>query len=131
MTGKDQSFKALLGGLVDQISLLVRQEIRLAQAEMTGKLAKLQNGAISLLTGVLLAFCALLILLQALVLALANFMPMPVAAMLVGLLSAGAAFVLIRQGMANFKTTRLVPERTLDAVRKDKGMVMEKVNEQR
>ena len=126
MSTQDHGFKSLLSGLVDQISQLVRQELRLAQAEVSEKFAQAQSGGLLIFAGMLLAFCALLILLQALVLALANLMPTTAAAVLVGVTTAAVAFVLIKQGQRKLKVTNLVPERTITAVVKDKEMVLEK-----
>ncbi|TQV70088.1 phage holin family protein [Denitrobaculum tricleocarpae] len=126
MSNQDLSIKSLLSGLVDQISQLVRQELRLAQAEVSQKIAQAQAGGLAVFAGMLLAFCALLILLQALVLALSNIMPPTVAAILVSLTTAAVAFALIKQGQRKLKVTNLVPERTIAAVRRDKELVMEK-----
>src|SRR3546814_13839240 len=80
----DTSIGNLVSGLVSDIGLLIRQELRLAQAETAEKLEQAQNGIYAVITGLLLAFCGLLILLQALVLGLSNHMPDWVAALPVG-----------------------------------------------
>src|SRR3546814_15609070 len=100
----------LVRGLVSDIGLLIRQERRLAQAETAEKLEQAQNGIYTVITGLLLAFCGLLILLQALVLGLSNHMPDWVAALLVGGVLAIIAFVLIHQGAKNLKPGNLIPE---------------------
>src|SRR3546814_6523354 len=100
----------LVRGLVSDIGLLIRQERRLAQAETAEKLEQAQNGIYAVITGLLLAFCGLLILLQALVLGLSNHMPDWVAALLVGGVLAIIAFVLIHQGAKNLKPGNLRSE---------------------
>src|SRR3546814_8570913 len=102
----DTSIGNLVSGLVSDIGLLIRQELRLAQAETAEKLEQAQNGIYAVITGLLLAFCGLLILLQALVLGLSNHMPDWVAALLVGGVLAIIAFVLIHQGAKNLKPGR-------------------------
>jgi VIT1/CCC1 family predicted Fe2+/Mn2+ transporter len=98
---------------------LVRQELQLAQSEASEKLKQAQNGIYAVTTGLLVAFCALLILLQAVVIALSNVLPAWLAAVSVGLTLAVVAFLLIRQGRNNLKARNLIPERTLRAARSE------------
>src|SRR3546814_15547851 len=108
----DTSIGNLVSGLVSDIGLLIRQELRLAQAETAEKLEQAQNGIYAVITGLLLAFCGLLILLQALVLGLSNHIPHWVAPLRVGGVLAIIAFVLIHQGAKNLKPGNQIPERT-------------------
>jgi len=107
----------LLSGLVHDLSQLVRPELRLAQAEVSEKLQQAQNGIYAVTTGLLVAFCALLILLQAVVIALSNVMPAWLASVAVGGVLALVALLLIRQGRKNLQARNLIPQRTLRAAR--------------
>lgn len=109
----DVSIGQLVSDLIKDVGQLVRQELRLAQAEVSEKLQQAQNGVYAIATGLLVAFCALLILLQALVIALGNVLPPWLAAVSVGLVLALIAFVLFRQGRKNLKARNLIPERSL------------------
>jgi hypothetical protein len=129
MTYPDQSFTSLLKELIGELGQLIRQELRLAQAEASEKVSQAQNGVIALIVGLLFAFSALLILLQAVVVALATVMPAWLASVIVGLVVAVIAFILVRQGQSNLNPVNLVPERTLNAMRSDRDMVMGKVND--
>jgi hypothetical protein len=113
--------------LIAGINTLLRQELRLAQAESSEKLSQAMTGLISLLVGLLIAFSALLVLLQALVLALSNVIAATYAALIVGGGVAVVALILILQGQSRVKIGSLVPERTMKAMREDREMVMEKV----
>lgn len=124
----ETSFAALLKELIAEIGQLFRQELRLARAETGEKLAQAQNGVIALVVGLLLAFSALLILLQAVVIALSEVMPAWAASVVVGGVIAIVAFILIRGGQNNLKLTNLAPTRTLESMRRDRDMVMEKVD---
>lgn len=117
----EPSIGHLVSGLIADLGQLVRQELHLAQAEASEKLQQAQNGAFAVVTGLLVAFCALLILLQAVVIALSNTMPPWAASLVVGVVLAGVAFVLIRQGSRKLEARSLVPERTLRAGRTDAG----------
>ena len=111
----------LVGELIEDLGQLVRQELRLVQAEASEKLRQAQTGVYAVVTGLLIAFCALLILLQAVVTALAKTMPLWLASLSVGLVLALIAFLLIRHGRNNLKAKNLVPERSLRAGRGEPG----------
>lgn len=117
MATTDNTIGQLVSGLVSDISLLVRQELRLAQAETSEKLEQAQSGLYAVITGLLAAFCALLILLQALVIGLTKVMPAWAASLAVGGVLALIALILVRQGAKNLQPRNLVPERTLRAGR--------------
>ena len=107
----------LVGELIGDLGQLVRQELRLVQAETAEKLRQAQSGVYAVVTGLLVAFCALLILLQAVVTALAKTMPLWLASLSVGLVLALIALLLIRHGRNNLKAKNLIPERSLRAGR--------------
>lgn len=127
MASHDQPVKTLLAELIAGINTLLRQELQLAQAESSEKLSQAMAGLISLIVGLLVAFCALLVLLQALVLALSNVIAPAYAALIVGGGVAVVAFILIQQGQSRVKIGSLVPERTMKAIGEDRELVMEKV----
>jgi len=124
----ENSFASLLRDLIAEIGQLFRQELRLARAEAGEKLAQAQHGIVAIIVGLLLASSALLILLQAVVLALSQVVPAWAASAIVGVAVAVIAFILIRGGQGSLKLTNLAPTRTLDAMRRDRDMVMEKVD---
>ncbi len=127
MASQDQPIKSLLADVFSGITTLLRQELQLVQAESSEKLSQAMTGFLSLLVGLLVGFSALIILLQALVLALSNVMAPTYAALLVGGTVALVAFILIQQGQSRVKAGNLMPERTMKAMREDREMVMEKV----
>lgn len=129
MTYQDTSLASLVKDLIGEIGQLIRQELRLARAETGEKLAQAQNGIIGIVVGLLLAFSGLLVLLQAVVIALANVMPAWLASVIVAVVVVGVGFMLVRQGQSNLSPANLVPERTLKAMRTDKDMIVEKVND--
>jgi uncharacterized BrkB/YihY/UPF0761 family membrane protein len=114
----EASLGQLVSELISDLGQLVRQELRLAQSEVSEKFKQAQHGLYAIVTGLLVAFCALLILLQALVIALSNAMPPWLAAVVVGAVLAVIAFILIRQGRENLKARNLIPQRSLRAGRK-------------
>jgi hypothetical protein len=127
MSSTGLTLKTLLRDLITEVSELIREELRLAQAEAAEKVSRAQYSVIAIAAGLLSAFCALLILLQALVIGLAELMPAWAASLAVGGVMAVAAFLLVRHGQSGLSPANLVPERTLDSVRRDKDLVIEKV----
>jgi len=125
----DQSFTSLLKELIGEVGRLIRQELQLAQAETSEKVSQAQNGAIAVVIGLLLAFCALLILLQAVVVALAAEMAPWLASVIVGVVVAVLGLTFIMVGKRKLRPSSLMPDRTLDAMRKDRDMVVRKVND--
>ncbi len=119
----DQSFKTLIRELFEDVGLLIRQELRLVQAETTQKFSKARHGLMSLAIGVLLGFCSLLILLQALVVALAEFMDPWLASVLVAVGTGIVALILIKSGQSRLDPQNLTPDRTIRSVQKDSELV--------
>ncbi len=127
MPASDPSLTTLLRDLIGDLSELIRQELRLAQAEVGQKVARAQMSVICIAAGLLSAFCAVLILLQAAVIGLAEVMPAWAASLSVGGTMAITAIVLMKIGQRGLSPANLIPERTLDALRRDKELVIEKV----
>ena len=126
MAHSDHTLRSLGGEQIGDISRLIRQELRLAQAEAGEKATQIQHGLISLVAGLLLAMAALLVLLQALVIGLAQVMPVWLASVIVGVVVALIAFGLVRLGQSSLQSTNLVPERTMQSMRDDKDMILER-----
>jgi uncharacterized membrane protein YqjE len=126
MATQDQSVKSLLVELVNNVGRLVRQELQLAQVETTEKATQALEGVFAIIGGLFVAFAALLILLQAVVVGLAEFVEPWLASLIVGVVLAVIAFVLIKYGQSNLKVENLTPDRTLKVMREQKDMVMER-----
>lgn len=92
---------------------LIATEVRLAKAEIGEKIDQIQTGLVSVITGLLISFIAVMVLVQALVAGLAVFMEPALAALLVGgaLLAIGLTF--LSYGSSNLNTENMVPRRTL------------------
>jgi len=128
MAYTDQSVRSLLSELVREVTELFRQELRLARAETGEKFVQVQSGAISLLAGFLIAFVALLVLAQAMVIGLSNFVEPWLAAVIVAVVLAIIGLFLVKAGQSSLKPDNLVPERTIRTIRDDKDMLVEKVS---
>ena len=122
----DRSLKELLGDLTQSVTTLFRKEIELARAETSEKISHAGVAAGALAGGGILALAALIVLLQALVIALTELGLAPaLSALIVGGVVAIIAFALIYKGMNDLKASNLAPTRTVEALRRDAQMVKE------
>ena len=123
---EDSSLKELFGDLTNSVSTLFRKEIELTRAETSEKVSQAASAAGSIAGGAILALAALIVLLQALVLALTELGLAPaLSALIVGGVVAIIAFALIYKGINDLKASNLAPTRTVDSLRQDARMVKE------
>ncbi len=121
-----RSIGELLRDLASNSASLVRQELVLARTEAHDKLHQSTTAIMALMAGALLAFAALIVLLDALVYGLTEAgLERWLAALIVGGVVAAIGFILVRKGQNDLSATRLAPERTVSSVRKDMNMVKE------
>jgi hypothetical protein len=123
---EDASTGQLVGRLTEQISRLVRDEARLAQAEVTQKAKRLGIGA-GLFGGAgLFAFLGVAVLVAAAVLALALVLPGWLAALVVAVVLLAVAGVLALVGRKDVqKGTPPVPTEAIASTRTDIQTVKE------
>jgi len=121
------STTGLLSRLVDEVSTLLRKELALAKAELSESINEAKLGAISLAAGGAVLFAALLVLLAAATLALSHVVSDWLAALIIGVITAVVGFVMLQSGKKKFEATHLKPERTQDALRRDKDMVERRI----
>jgi uncharacterized membrane protein len=113
----------LLGQLGGDIASLVRKEAELVRAEVSEKVKAAGKAVVDLAAGGLLLIAALLVLLQALVLALSKLMDPIWAALLVGLVVAGVGYLLVRTGMKAISLKGLAPDRSARQLKKDAHLI--------
>jgi len=118
----------LLGSLTEQVTSLVRDEVRLAQAEVTQKAKRLGVGA-GLFGGAgLFAVLGLSALVTAAILGLAHVMPGWLAAIVVGVVLFLVAGVLALIGRKDVRqATPPLPTETIESVQDDIATVKEGV----
>ena len=127
---------ALLRDLVDKIRGLLREELRLAKAEMREQLALAGRNLVWIGVGAGLALAAVLILCIALnrglTVLFSQFMAREIAVWLVplllGVVLAAAGAVLIAKGMQTLREHfNLVPEKTKQTLKEDREWLRQKV----
>ena len=106
--------------LVSQVTGLVRTESRLARAEISEKATRALSGMAMILLGMVLLIPALVVLLQAAIAGLVeNGMQTSVAALIVGGAALVLGMVLGLIGWSMAKPASLVPDKTIDQLKRD------------
>lgn len=122
----DRSLKDLLADLSNSITTLFRKEIQLARAETSEKVTQVAVAIGSIAGGAILALAALIVLLQALVIALTEVgVPAGWASLIVGGIVAIVAYAMIHKGTSDLKAGNLAPNRTVDSLKRDAQVVKE------
>jgi acyl-coenzyme A thioesterase PaaI-like protein len=129
MQTDDRSLKDLLSDLSNSITTLFRKEIQLARAETSEKVTQVAVSLGSIVGGAILALAALIVLLQALVIGLAEAgIPPGWASLVVGVVVAGIAYAMVHKGTSDLKASHLAPARTVDSIKRDAQMVKEQAS---
>jgi hypothetical protein len=118
---RDQrSLGELFGDLSRQMSALVRQEIELARTEVTGKATAAARDVGIMGAGIVLLYAALLVLLGAAVLFLADQGVTPwLAAVVVGIVVAVVGGLLVMSGRQALASRDMAPNRTVETLKDD------------
>jgi len=119
MVKEDRSLGDLFSELAGETGTLVRQEVALAQVELTKKATKLGKDVGYLVVGGAVAYAAALALIAALILALATFIPVWAAALVVGAIVGAAAYMMISSALAELKKADLAPRETVETLKED------------
>ena len=115
----ERSLGDLFSELAAETGTLVRQEVSLAQAELTAKAAIVGKNVGFLAVGGAVAYAGMLAILAGVIMALSYFMPAWLAAILVGLVVGIAAYVLISSALTSLKETSLKPEESVESIKED------------
>lgn len=128
-TARDErSLGDLFGDLSTRASLLVRQEMQLAKVEMKQKAAAASKDISLIVAGAVLGNAALLALVAALIVGLANYMDAWLAALLVGAVLAIIAGILAYTGIQALRAMDPAPEGTIETLREDKEWLTRQMN---
>ena len=126
-TQEETSLGDLFSRLSEQASALIRQEIQLAQTEMTRKATKAGRDAAVIALGGLIALGAFFSVIAALILVLAQVMEAWLAALIVAVVLAIAAALLIQYGISKLKQIDPAPRRTIETMRENKEWLTQQI----
>ncbi|WP_051881955.1 phage holin family protein [Parvularcula oceani] len=123
----DRSVGALISELLSDTSRMVRDEVRLAKAEVGSKVDQARHGVVNTAVGAGILLISLIFLLLAVVYALSTFMPPWLAALIVGGVMAAIGYIMLKKGMDELKAKNLAPQKTQKNLSRDAHMVKESV----
>lgn len=126
---EERSLGDLFSELASETGTLVRQEVALAQTELTQKATKIGTNVGYLIAGGAVAYTALLVILAAVVMGLAQLISKLtdwqlitsawIAAAIVGLVVGIIAYTLVTGALAKLKNTDLTPRETVETIKED------------
>jgi hypothetical protein len=137
-TKEERSLGDLFSELATETSTLVRQEVALAQVEITKKATVAGTQVGFLVVGGAVGYAALLVILAAVVLILTQVISSVsgwtlmtsawVSSIIVGAIVAGIAYVLVTNALAKLKNTDLAPRATIESVKEDAQWIKDQVS---
>ncbi|HEV8159319.1 MAG TPA: phage holin family protein [Pyrinomonadaceae bacterium] len=126
---EERSLGDLFSELATETSTLVRQEVALAQTELTQKATSVGKNVGFLVVGGAVGYTALFVILAAVVIGLTQLISYLsgwqiitsawIAAAVVGLIVGIVAYVLITNALAKLKNTELIPNQTVETLKED------------
>ena len=126
-TSDDRSLGELFASLSKDTTTLVRQEIELAKTELSEKVSEAGKNVASLVVGGAIAYAALILILAAIAVGLAQIMQPWLAVLIVGVVVAIVGLVLVQKGISALKHLNLVPEKTIATLKEDKEWAQQQI----
>ena len=129
ITKEDRSLGELFSELASETSTLVKQEVALAQTELTQKATKVGKNVGFLVVGGAVAYAALLAFIAGLIIILGNALDNHwLAAFIVGIVIAVAAVVMIMSALSALKATGITPTQTVETIKEDAQWLKDQVS---
>jgi len=126
---EDRSLGDLFAELATETSQLVRQEVALAQTEITNKATRVGKQVGYLVVGGAVGYAALLVVLAAVTMGLGRIIASltnwseltsaALAAFIIAVVVGGVAYSLVMSALAKLRETSLAPNQTIESVKED------------
>lgn len=127
MVKEERSLGDLFSELMGETSTLIRQEVALAQVELTNKAAIAGKNVGYLVVGGAVGYAAVLVLLAGVVAILANFIPLWLSALIVAAVVGVVAYMLINSALTELRKTDLAPHETVRSIKEDAKWLKDQV----
>src|ERR1700752_147458 len=124
---ENRSLGDLFGKLANDTSNLVRQEVALAKVEVAKSAREVGKNVANLMIGGAIANASLLAIIAAAIMLLRRVMPEWGAALLVGVLTGGIAWLLIGRALAALQQTEMTPRDTVETLKEDAAWVKQQI----
>ena len=121
--GTRETIAALLRRLIEEVSALIRMELRLARSELGASVKAAISGVVAIALGAVLAMIAMTCLLVATVVWLADHIGLLAAVLGVGGVLAVVAAILIFVGIGKMQRLELAPRRTIANLKGDADLL--------
>ena len=124
---EERSVGELFSQLAGDSASLIRQEVRLAKIELGQKAAQAgkQLGLVAVGGGV--AYAGVLAIVAGLIVLLGQYLPMWLAAFIVGIVIAGGGYYIVREQLAALTHLDPTPMATVETLKKDKQWLKEQM----
>lgn len=124
---QEPSLGELFSELSQETSALIRQEVQLAKTEVTRKATKAGKEIAFIAAGGFVAYAGFLALVAAAIFGAAEFLPLWLSALLIGVIVAGVGYLLLQKGISGLKEINLAPRRTIETLKEDKEWLKQQV----
>lgn len=128
MTKDERSIGDLFSELANETGTLIRQEVALAQAEITQKATDAGKNAASIAIGGFVGYAAFLALLAAIIAGLSYAVPVWASALIVAVVVGAVAFYMISSALAKLKKADLAPRETVTTLKEDAQWLKKQVS---
>jgi len=125
---EERSLSELFSELASETSSLVKQEVSLAQTELTEKAITVGKDIGFLVVGGAVGYAALLSFTAAVIIGLSYFIPAWIAALIVGLIISVVAYLLVTSALTSLKKTSLAPRQTVETLKEDAQWLKDQVS---
>lgn len=115
-----ESIADLIRHLATDLSTLLSKEIALAKSEVHESVSEVQVAVGAIATGAALAMAGVVVLLMSAVYGLSNIVAPWLAALIVGAVALLVGYMMVHSAKQKLSASSMVPERTLEAAKKDK-----------
>lgn len=123
---EEQSLGELFSEFTADMRTLVRDEVDLAKAEMTGKMTQMKRDIAYLAVGGLIAYAGLLGLVAFFIIVIGDAMPLWASALIVSIVVGGIGYFFVQKGLSDLKSRTLVPQQTVETLKEDRQWLKER-----
>jgi hypothetical protein len=125
---EERSLGDLFTELAGEMGTLVRQEVALAQAEVTHKATKAGKNIGSLVIGGAVGYAAALAMIAGIILLVAQFIPAWLSALIVGAAIGAVAYFMISSALEKLRKTDPMPRNTIETLKEDAKWLKKEVS---
>jgi len=119
MVKEEKSLGDLFSELATETSTLVRQEVALAQTELTQKATRVGKNVGYLAVGGFVVYAAVLAVLAGVIMLIGLVIPVWLSAIIVGLVVGGIGYFMVASALAEIRRTDPVPRDTVETIKED------------